>query len=202
MEENSDLALEQPVIQRADPKGADPLLRTGAFAIDAAIVSAVCWIWNLLIWRLMPLQAVWLGFAGVIVIVLAYYGWATARRNHTPGQGFAGLTLARVDYHPLTPRRAYVRMLIFMTTSGMALPNLIIMLIDKRRRTIHDFATKTWVYALPEYDSRRRIVTRAAGVFLILLVSARAILALADRLETQQPLTMKEIAAGLDGKKP
>ena len=131
--------------QRADPKGAGALLRTGAFALDAALVGTACWIWDLAIWRVMPVQAAWLVFVGSIAIVIGYYGWATAKHNHTPGQGFAGLTLARTDYQPLTTRRAYARMTIFMMTSGMAIPNLIIMLVDKRRRTIHDFATKTWV---------------------------------------------------------
>ena len=121
MEENSDLALEQPVPQRADPKGADPLLRTGAFAIDATAVGAVCWLWNLLVWRMMPVQATWLVFAGVIVLVIAYYGWATARRNHTPGQVLVAKSW-------MVRRRLSINM---MTRFGSAMP-LVVMKITIR----------------------------------------------------------------------
>ena len=71
-------------------------------AIDATLVGLACWSWDLAAWRLMPVQAPWLAILGIIGIVIAYYGWATARNYHTPGQGFAGLTLARVDYQPLS----------------------------------------------------------------------------------------------------
>lgn len=199
MSQDGDLVVSPPQAPRADPKGAGPLLRTGAFAIDASLVGLSCWMWTIAVWRLMPVQAHWLSIVGLFAIVVAYYGWAAARNYHTIGQGFAGLTLARVDYQPLTPRRAYARTLIFMLTSGMALPNLIIMLIDKRRRTIHDFATKTWVFELPGFDARRRAVARMAGVLLLVVLSARALLAWADSMEARTPLNLIQIGRGEDG---
>jgi uncharacterized RDD family membrane protein YckC len=186
--------------EAADPKGAGPLLRAGSFAIDLLFVGAAAWLWDIGIWYAAPLEAPRLVPIGIMILVLVYYGWATARNHHTPGQGFAGLTLLRTDYRPLTARRACIRMLLFWATAGMVLPNLVIMLFDKKRRAIHDWLTKTWVCALPDLAPRRRRITLLAAWILIILSTARALLSLSDYLENRQTLTLEQVGAGVDGK--
>ena len=181
-----------------EPKAASVLLRVGAFAIDAALVGAAAWLWMYAVLKTMPTSSPRFTIGGILVLVVAYYGWATARSYHTPGQGYAGLTLARTDYHPLSGGRAFLRALLFMLTSSMFLPNWILMLFDKKRRTIHDWATKTWVYALPGYHPGRRRAAIAAAWILIVIVAARSMLTVCDYLEQKDQLSLQEVAAGAD----
>lgn len=198
MEQSAELAAAAPPPKAVEPKGAGPLLRTGALAIDALLVGIAISLWDFAVWRIAPLQAPKLVPLGILALVTLYYGWAAARNYHTPGQGFAGLTLARVDYAPLTTRRVNVRSFLFMATSGMVIPNLVIMLFDKKRRTIHDWLTKTWVYALPDFDPRRRAITVAAALLLIIFATARLALSISDKLETKGALSLEEIAESAD----
>lgn len=185
----------------ADPQGAGPLLRSGAFAIDVLLVGALGTVWDFVVWRVAPLSAPTFVPLGVSALFIFYYGWATARHYHTPGQGFTGLTLARIDYQPLTTRRAYARLLLFTATGGMVLPNIVMMVFDKKRRTVHDWMTKTWVYALPGADPRRRRVAVAAALLLFAFSGLRLALAASDWLERRGALTLEKVGAGEDAKR-
>lgn len=198
MEQDEAPANSQGVLEdSAGPKGAGILLRLGAFAIDAALVGAVIIAWEYSVWRFFPARPGLIPL-GMAIVVVGYWGWLTARNYHTPGQGFAGLTLARTDYQPLTTRRAYLRAFLFAVTSGMFVPNALLMLLDKKRRTIHDRLTTTWVYMLPEVPRYRRWIAVAAAIALLGVSAAASLIALTDMLEERTRLSAADVAVGAD----
>jgi uncharacterized RDD family membrane protein YckC len=142
--------------------------RTLAFAIDAAIINVVAWF-------LGGIVALGLSIIGVpddVVTVLAVIGaglalawtivyfvffWSTT--GQTPGDRILGLRVEHAKTHrPPRARRAFLRVAALPLSAIPLCAGFLLILVDARRRALHDRLVGTVVVYAREQPPSRRVV--------------------------------------------
>jgi uncharacterized RDD family membrane protein YckC len=115
--------------------------RTLAFAADAAVINGVIW------------------FVALVVTAwtVAYFVFFWSASGQTPGNRLLGLRVAhRRTGRPLRARRALLRVLAVPLSALPLCAGFLLILIEPRRRALHDVLTGTVVVYEGERPAHRR----------------------------------------------
>jgi uncharacterized RDD family membrane protein YckC len=141
------------------PFGAAPqyeglVTRALAFAVDAAIVNLIGLLVGVVVGLALSivsipdsLKVVLVACGGVLFIVwtLAYFAVFWSTTGQTPGDRVMEIRVCREDGERLTPRRAVLRFGALLLAALPLFAGLLTVLVDDRRRGVHDMLTGTIV---------------------------------------------------------
>jgi uncharacterized RDD family membrane protein YckC len=146
--------------------------RTIAFAADAAVINVVAWGVAAIITLGLSLIAVpdevrtALVAIGAVLALLwsvGYFVFFWSASGQTPGDRVLGIRVEdALTGAPVRPRRALLRVIALPLSALPLCAGFLLILVDDRRRALHDRIARTTVsYALPSVAPRR--VRRGAG---------------------------------------
>jgi uncharacterized RDD family membrane protein YckC len=128
--------------------------RVVAFALDAAIIDAVALVVGVVIALALSLfnlpndvQKVLVAVGGVAAVVwgIAYFTFFWSTTGQTPGNRVMSIEVRGVRGERLKPRRALVRVLVLPLSVIPLGAGLWLILVDRRRRALHDRIARTVV---------------------------------------------------------
>ena len=91
----------------------------------------------------------------------AYFAYPLSIAGRTPGMGLVGLEVVRADGHPLDRRHAVIRVLALLLSIVLFWLAVILVLVRRDRRTIHDLIGGTAVvYSWDARSARLRVLAR------------------------------------------
>jgi uncharacterized RDD family membrane protein YckC len=131
--------------------------RAIAFALDAALINIAAVLVGILVglvFSILPAPggrhdlAVVVGAAAFALWVLGYFAAFWTTTGQTPGNRAMRITVVRVDGEPLRPRHAVVR-LIGIVLSAVVIVGFVPILVNERRRGLHDWMAGTVVTTAP-----------------------------------------------------
>jgi uncharacterized RDD family membrane protein YckC len=165
-------------IERADePNGAGTryaglATRTVAFAVDAAVINVVAWVVAAIITLGLSLITVpdqvrtaLIAIGAVVALfwTVGYFVFFWSATGQTPGNRVLGIRVEDAGGGPVKPRRALLRLLALPLSALPLCAGFLLILVDDRRRALHDRIARTTVsYVLPSRAAPRR-ARRAAG---------------------------------------
>ncbi|MBI5208859.1 MAG: RDD family protein [Elusimicrobia bacterium] len=192
-----DLTLLPSIPQAVEPERADVWVRVGAFCADLLLINLGLYMLQWLAWEVSsadddPMR--WVALVGIPL----YFTVTTLRYSQTPGQRLAGISIRRRDDQPFTLAGGLLRTVLFLLSLPLSPVNLVIMLVSKQGRPLHDLACKTRAEEIPDADPRGRALCRAACALLLAFFCLRVGVTWADMLESALVLDFKEIAAGTE----
>ena len=95
------------------------------------------------------------------VWAFAYFAYPLSIGGRTPGMGLVGLEVVRADGHPLDNRHAVIRVLALLLSIVFFWLAVILVLVRRDRRTIHDLIGGTAVvYSWDARGARLRVLAR------------------------------------------
>ncbi|MET0578434.1 MAG: RDD family protein, partial [Ilumatobacteraceae bacterium] len=90
-----------------------------------------------------------------------YFAYPLSIGGRTPGMGLVGLEVVRADGHPLDRRHAVIRVLALALSIVLFWLAVILVLVRRDRRTIHDLIGDTAVvYSWDARGARLRVLAR------------------------------------------
>jgi len=168
-----DLELERTgEVNGAGTRYAGLATRTIAFAVDAAVINVVAWGVAAIFTLCLSLIAVpdevrtaliAIGAVLAVLWTVGYFVFFWSASGQTPGDRALGIRVEdALTGGPIRPRRALLRVLMIPLSALLLFAGFLLILVDDRRRALHDRIARTTVsYALPSVAPRR--VRRAAG---------------------------------------
>jgi uncharacterized RDD family membrane protein YckC len=107
-----------------------------------ASASASSWFGSVAAWQVLGPASI-----ALLALLAAAYAtfFATVWGGATPGRKLLGLKLVNSEGHSIGFIRAFVRSLFSLLSFGLALSGFWWALVDKRRQTLHDKCTGTFV---------------------------------------------------------
>jgi uncharacterized RDD family membrane protein YckC len=138
--------------------------RALAFAVDAAIVNAVAILVTAVVGLALSVIAVPEAVRDVTVLLggVAYVLWSVgyfvgfwAATGQTPGARMLRFRVCTAAAEPLRPRRGLVRFAGLLLAALPLFAGFLLILVDDRRRGLHDRLAGTVVVELPERDAQR-----------------------------------------------
>lgn len=168
-----DLELERTgEVNGAGTRYAGLATRTLAFGLDAAVINVVAWAVAAIITLGLSLIAVpdevrtaliAIGAVLALLWTMGYFVFFWSASGQTPGDRVLGIRVEdALTGAPVRPRRALLRLLALPLSALPLCAGFLLILVDDRRRALHDRIARTTVsYALPSVAPRR--VRRAAG---------------------------------------
>lgn len=146
--------------------------RTLAFAVDALVINVVAWVVGAL--AVLGLSVITvpeevrtllaaIGAALALLWTATYFVFFWSGNGQTPGDRLLGITVRDADeLAPLRVRRAALRMLALPLSALPLCAGFLMILVDRRRRALHDrIAGTVVVYAIAQ--ARARPVRHEAG---------------------------------------
>jgi uncharacterized RDD family membrane protein YckC len=133
--------------------------RAIAFAVDAAIIDLIALVVGVGVGLALSilsvsndLQVVLLAFGGVAFLVwtVGYFAVFWSTTGQTPGNRLMRLRVCKEDGAVLRPRRAVLRFGALVLAALPLLAGFLTVLVDDRRRGLHDMLAGTVVVAVPE----------------------------------------------------
>ncbi len=134
---------------------AGPISRLVALTLDVVIISAS---YTLLLAAVQFVAGVLFGasfdsasgggvwaFGGLIVFGFCYFWFSEALTGRTVMKGVVGLKVVRADGSPLSPGAAAIRTLVLPFSFVLFGIGALMMLVDRRRRALHDLAARSAV---------------------------------------------------------
>ena len=134
---------------------AGPLSRLGALALDLFFISSsftllaagVQFLWNTMLGGEQEFTS---GDSFWLLLAIGLYGflyfWVSASLSgRTVAQAIVGLKVVQGDGTPITPGHAFVRALVLPFSFMLLGIGALMMLFDRRRRALHDFAARSSV---------------------------------------------------------
>jgi uncharacterized RDD family membrane protein YckC len=142
-----------------------------AFAVDALVINVVAWLVGALVVLGLSLLTIPEGVrtaiaaigAGVALLwTAAYFVFFWSGNGQTPGNRLLGIMVRDAgSLAPLRARRAALRMLVLPLSALPLCAGFLLILVDRRRRALHDRIVRTVVvYAVSE--PRPRVVHHSA----------------------------------------
>jgi uncharacterized RDD family membrane protein YckC len=160
------LPAERPADDPAPPIVADYYAglatRTLAFAVDAAVINAVVWFVGLVVAlglsllkipeEIRTVMAV-IGATLAVLWTIAYFAYFWSATGQTPGDRVMRIRVedARTGT-PMSLRRGFVRFLALVLAAIPLCAGLLMILVDNRRRGLHDRIARTEVVHVPAAD--------------------------------------------------
>jgi uncharacterized RDD family membrane protein YckC len=139
--------------------------RTLAFAADAAIINAVAWFVGAVIALCLSLLAIpqqvttaiaAIGVVAALAWTLAYFVFFWSASGQTPGNRLLGIAVREASTgRPVHASRAALRALALLLSALPLCAGFLLILVDSRRRALHDRIAGTVVVYVQE---RRRAV--------------------------------------------
>jgi uncharacterized RDD family membrane protein YckC len=129
-----------------------------AFAVDAAIIDLVALVVGVGVGLAVStlslsdnLRVALVAFGGVAFVVwtVAYFAVFWSTTGQTPGNRLMRLRVCREDGAALSPRRAVLRFVAMVLAALPLLTGFLTVLVDDRRRGVHDMLASTVVIGLP-----------------------------------------------------
>jgi uncharacterized RDD family membrane protein YckC len=169
-----DLELERTgEVNGAGTRYAGLATRTLAFAMDAAVINVVAWAVAAIITLGLSLitvpdevRAALIAIGAVVALLwtMGYFVFFWSASGQTPGDRVLGIRVEdALTGAPVRPRRALLRLLALPLSALPLCAGFLLILVDDRRRALHDRIARTTVsYALPGAAAPRR-ARRAAG---------------------------------------
>jgi uncharacterized RDD family membrane protein YckC len=156
-------------VSATQPAYAGLATRTLAFAADAAIVTVVAWLTGGVVALCLSL----IGVPGEITTLMAaigagltvlgtigYFVFFWSASGQTPGNRMLGIrVISARSGRPLSPRRAFLRVLALPLSALPLCAGFLMILVDDRRRALHDRLVGSLVV-----DAREPRVVREPGV--------------------------------------
>jgi uncharacterized RDD family membrane protein YckC len=134
--------------------------RTLAFAADALIINAIAWFVGVIIALGLSLveipddvRAILLaiGAGAALLWSAAYFAFFWSANGQTPGDRLLGIRVEDAAHaRPISTRRALVRVLVLPLSFIPLCAGILLILVDGRRRALHDWLTRTVVVYAPE----------------------------------------------------
>lgn len=159
--------------QSASPAYAGLATRTLAFAVDALVINAVAWFVGVVV----ALGLSLLTIPDEVVVALAAIGaavallwtagyfvffWSGTGQGQTLGDRLFGITVRDgVTLEPLSLKRAGLRVLALPLSAIPLCAGFLMILVDRRRRALHDRLVRTVVVYAPPLRSRRAAAASA-----------------------------------------
>lgn len=162
-----DLARAEPAPAELATPYAGLATRTVAFAVDAAIINVVAWVVAAIITLCLSLITVpdevrtaLIAIGAVLAVAwgVGYFLFFWSASGQTPGNRVLGVRVQddRTG-RPVSVRRAALRLLALPLSALPLCAGFLLILVDDRRRALHDrIARTTVVYVLRERPRRRR----------------------------------------------
>jgi uncharacterized RDD family membrane protein YckC len=143
----------------APPSYAGLATRTLAFAVDAAVINVVAWFVGVVVALALSLLSVpddvlsvLTAVAAVVALLwtLAYFVFFWSGNGQTPGNRLLGLTVRdATSLEPLPARRAALRLVLLPLSALPLCAGFLMILVDGRRRALHDRLARTVVIYVP-----------------------------------------------------
>jgi uncharacterized RDD family membrane protein YckC len=140
--------------------------RTLAFAVDALVINAVAWIVGAVVAVGMSLitvpETVRVILAAVaagaaLLWTISYFVFFWSGTGQTPGSRLLGITVQEAGTAgPLRARRAALRLLALPLSAIPLCAGFLLILVDPRRRALHDRIARTVVVYAPVASRRAR----------------------------------------------
>jgi uncharacterized RDD family membrane protein YckC len=141
------------------PRFAGLATRTLAFAVDAAVINAVAWLLCAVVALGMSLFAIpdevraaiaAIGAAAAVAWTVGYFVFFWSASGQTPGNRLFGIAVHDGrSGRPLRARRAAVRVLALLLSALPLCAGFLMILVDDRRRALHDRLVGTVVTEEP-----------------------------------------------------
>lgn len=162
--------------QSVSPRCAGLATRTLAFAADAAFINAAAWLVGVVVAVGLSLFTIPKDVATVLAAIgaflalvwaMGYFVFFWSSTGQTPGNRVLGITVCdAVTLEPLTVRRAFLRLLALPLSVIPFLAGFLMILVDDRRRALHDRIVHSLVIYAPlgtRTAARRTSPTRTAS---------------------------------------
>jgi uncharacterized RDD family membrane protein YckC len=143
--------------------------RTLAFAVDAAIITAVAWVTSAVVALCLSLIGVpgeiktliaAIGTCLTLLGTIGYFAFFWSATGQTPGNRLLGIrVIGATSGRPVSERRAFLRVLALPLSALPLCAGFLMILVDSRRRALHDRLVHTLVV-----DARVPRVVREPGV--------------------------------------
>jgi uncharacterized RDD family membrane protein YckC len=143
--------------------------RTLAFGIDAAIINVVAWFVGLVVYLGLSLLGIpeevrtilaAIGAGIALVWTVSYFAFFWSATGQTPGNRVLGIRVQdAVTGRPLHAGRAALRFAALMLSALLLCVGFLMILVDRRRRALHDRLISSVVVYVPSADPGHGLVT-------------------------------------------
>jgi uncharacterized RDD family membrane protein YckC len=133
--------------------------RTLAFAADAAVINVVAWFVAAVVALGLSLLAIphqvavilaAIGAAIALLWSICYFAFFWSASGQTPGNRLMRIRVLDANGKPLRLRRALLRVLLLPLSAIPLCAGFLLVLVDDRRRALHDRLVRTVVVHVPE----------------------------------------------------
>jgi uncharacterized RDD family membrane protein YckC len=141
--------------------------RTLAFALDAAVINTVAWFVGAVIALCLSLIGVpdelkkimaGIGAGCALLWLIGYFVFFWSANGQTPGNRLFGISVREVRTgEPPTARRALLRVFALPLSAIPLCAGFLMILVDPRRRALHDRLVRTVVIYVPAVTARRTV---------------------------------------------